>query len=202
MDTLRGRSRMQGRPQARAPGVDEIREAGSELVGVLAHERAPAGQVDVVAHDHERAGAEAWVETAGGVGQDDDPGAQRLEQEDGLDDQTRVVALVHVEATLEHHHRPPRQVAEEKPADVARGGRRRPAGQVRERDRDRVLEVVGKAAESGAEDDPDLRDERRPGADRADQRGDAGGLLDRRDGARRVQVGRRVGHGASCAHRT
>ena len=38
-------------------------------------------------------------------------------------------------------------------------GRRRPAGQVRERDRDRVLEVVGQTAEPGAEDDPDLGDE-------------------------------------------
>ena len=166
------------RPQARAPGVDEVREARPELVGVRADERAPAGQVDVVAHDHERAGPEARVEAAGGIGQDDDPRAERLEQQDRLDDESRVVALVQVEAALEHDDRSPAELAQEQPADVARGRRRRPAGQVRERDRDRVDEVVGEVAETRPEHDADLGHERGPRADGGRQRGDAGRLLD------------------------
>ena len=43
--------------QARAPGVGQVREARPELVGVRADQRVPAGQVDVVAHDHQRARA-------------------------------------------------------------------------------------------------------------------------------------------------
>ena len=61
-------------------------------------------------------------------------------------------------------------------------GRRRPAGQVGERDGDGVLEIVGEAAEPGPEDDPDLGHEVGPLADRGLERGEAGGLLGRRDG--------------------
>ena len=101
------------------------------------------------------------------------------EQQHGLDDEARVVALVQVEAALEHDDRPPAERAEQQPADVARRGRGRPAGQVGERDRDGVLEVVGEAAEPGAEDDPDLGHEVGPGADGRLERVEARRLVER-----------------------
>ena len=143
-------------PQPRAPGVGHVVEARPELVRVAADERRPPGQVDVVGHDHQRARAERRIEPAGRVGQDDDPRAEGMEQQDRLDDEARVVALVQVEAALEHDHGPPAEAAQQQPADVARRGRRRPARQVAERDGDRILEVVGQAAQTGAQDDADL----------------------------------------------
>ena len=76
--------------------------------------------------DHQRARAEGRVEAAGRVGQDDDPRAEPPEQQDRLDDEARVVALVQVEAALEHDDRP---AAEPARAAAARRGpaRSRPA---------------------------------------------------------------------------
>ena len=216
VDALGGGGGVEGVAQARAPGVGQVGEARPELVGVRADQRAATGQVDVVAHDHQRARPEARVEAAGRVGQHDDPRAELLEQQDGLDDQARVVALVEVEAALEHHDRPPAEPPEQQPAGVSRRGRRRPAGQLRERDRDRVVELVGQPAEPGAEDDPDLRDERRPRADRGRParraapaaRWAGSGASGRRQGGRWViaglrsaSYGRRPGPGASPARR-
>ena len=62
----------------------------------------------------------------------------RAEQEDRLDDQTRVVALVDVEPSLEHDDGYPGEIPQQEPTDVTRCGRRRPAGEVLERDGDRV----------------------------------------------------------------
>ena len=56
-----------------------------------------------------------------------------------------------------------------------------PPGQVGELDGRRVLEIVGEAAEAGAEDDADARDEVRAGPDGGDERGQPGGLLGRGD---------------------
>ena len=179
--------------QARVPGVGQVREARTELVGVRADERAAPGQVDVIAHDHQRPRPERRVEAAGGVGQDHDPRAELPEQQDRLDDEPGVVALVQVEAALEHDHRPPGEPAEEQPSGVPRRGRRRPAGQLRERDRDGILEVVGQPAEPGAEHDPDLGHEVGAGAHRGHQGGQTRRLVDGRDRARRVDRGR-AGH--------
>ena len=85
-----------------------------------------------------------------------DPRAEAAHEQDRLDDEPGVVALVHVEPALEHDDRHAVELAEEQPADVTRRGRGRPARQVRERDGDGVLEVVGEAAEPRAEHDPDL----------------------------------------------
>ena len=75
----------------------------------------------MVAHDHERARPEARIEPARCVREDHDPGTEPLEQQHGLDDQPGVVALVQVEAALEHDH----DAAAETPD--AGGGRRGPA---------------------------------------------------------------------------
>ena len=177
--------------QARAPRVGEIREARTELVGVRPDERAPAGQVDVVAHDHERPGPERRVEAAGRVGQHDQPRAELLEQQDGLDDEARVVALVQVEAALEHDHRPAAEPAEQQSTGMPGSGRGRPAGQLRERDGDRILEIGCELTESRPEHDPDLRDEGRPGADRRHEGRQPGRLRGRWDRPRRIERRRR-----------
>ena len=62
---------------------------------------------------------------------------------------------------------------------MARRGRSRPAGQLGEGDRDRIVEVVGEPAEPGAEDDPDLGHEIGPGTDGGHQGVEPGGLLGR-----------------------
>ena len=49
---------VQALAQPRIPGVGQVGEARAELVGVRADQRAAAGQVDVIAHDHQRARSE------------------------------------------------------------------------------------------------------------------------------------------------
>jgi hypothetical protein len=191
---------VEGGPQPRAPRVGHVVEARTELVGVAPEEGRPAGQVDVIGHDHQRARAERGIQPAGRVGQDDDPRAEGVEEQDRLDDEPRVVALVQMEPALEHDHGPPAERAEEQPADVPGCGRRRPAGQIAERDGHRIVEVVGQAAQAGAQDDADLGDEIGVLADRADEGAQARRLVDRRDGTGRVERAtdvrgkRQVGH--------
>jgi hypothetical protein len=77
--------------------------------------------------------------------------------------------------------RPPRRPSRSRPTwpgAVAAG----PAGQVGERDRHRILEVIGKAAKTRTQDDPDLGHEIRPGADRGLERVEARGWSIGRDG--------------------
>ena len=155
----------------------------------------------MVAHDHQRARPERRVEAAGGVGQHDDPRAEPPEQQDRLDDEPRVVALVQVEAALEHDDRAAREPAEEQPSGVPGRGRGGPAGQVGERDRDGILEVVREAAEPRAEHDPDLGHEVGPGTHRGHERGEPRGLVDGRDRARRVDRASSRDIGASTTHR-
>ena len=147
------------------------------------------GEVDVVADDHQRAGAVGRVRAAGGVGQDHELRAELPEQQHRLDHEAGVVALVQVEAALEHGDGDAGEAPQQQPARVP--GRRgdRPAGQLLEGDRDRVLEVVGEAAETGAQHHADPRHEVRPGADGGDERGEAGRLLGRGDRAGAVDVG-------------
>ena len=165
-------------------------------------ERRPAGQVEVVGDDHQRPGAVGRVHAAGRVGQDHDRRAEPAEQQHRLDDQAGVVALVEVEPALEHDDRDATEPTEEQAADVAGRRRGRPAGQVRERDRDGVLEVVGQAAEPRAEHDADPRDEIGPGTDGGLERGQAGGLLGRRDGRARSTAGATGIGGAHGAEHT
>ena len=193
LDVLGDRGRVQTPPEARAPGIGQVREARAELVGVGPDQRAAPGQVDVVGHHHERAGAERGIQTAGRVREHDDPGAQGVEQQHGLDDEPRVVAFVQVEAALEHDHGPATQTAEQQPPDMARRGRSRPTGQLREGDGHGVGQVVSEAAEPGAQHDPDLGHEWRALAHGRQERGDAGGLLGGRDRTRGIHGHGRVG---------
>ena len=121
-----------------------------------------------------------------------------LEQQHGLDDQPGVVALVQVEAALEHDHDAAAETPEEEASGVARRRRGRPAGELRERDGDRVLDPVGEVAQARAQDDPDLGHEVRPAPDGRGQRGQERRLLDRRD---RAAMGRPDGSGQGCRSR-
>ena len=69
--------------------------------------------------------------------------------------------------------RPPRRPSSSRPTWPGAVAAGQP-GQVGERDRDGVLEVVGQAAEPGAQDDPDVGHEVGAGADGRDQRVAAG----------------------------
>ena len=102
----------------------------------------------MVGDDHQRPGPEVGVHAAGGIREDDDLRAEPPHQEDGLDNEAGVVALVQVKAPLEHHHRRSGQVTEQEPAGVTGGRRRRPAWQLLERDRDGVCQFVGEAAQA------------------------------------------------------
>ena len=54
--------------EARRPDVGQVGEAWAELVRVRPQQRRPAGEVEVVADDHQRARAVGRVHAAGGVG--------------------------------------------------------------------------------------------------------------------------------------
>ena len=112
LDALGLAGGVEGRPEPRAPGVGQVLEPRPDLVGVRAEERRPAGQVQVVARSTisvpgPKAGSTppaAFVRTT-------IPRAEPAEQQDRLDDQPRVVALVEVEPALEHHDRRARRAA-------------------------------------------------------------------------------------------
>ena len=167
--------------ERRRVGIGQVLEAGADRVRVRAEQRRAPGHVDVIADDHERARPEARVEAAGGVGQHDRPGAEAAHEQDRLDDESRVVALVHVQPALEHDDGHAVETTEEQAADVAGGRGGRPAGQVREGDRDRIGDVVGQAAEARAQHDPDPRDEVAPGPDGGLEGVESGGLIGGRD---------------------
>ena len=147
----------------------------------------------MVGDDHQGPRPVRGIDAAGGVGEHDDVRPELAEQEDGLDDEPGVVALVDMEPALEHRDRRAPEPAEQEPADVTGRRRRRPAGQVGERDRDRVREVVGQPAEPRSQDDPDLRDQVRPGPDGRLEGVDPGGLVGRRDRAGAIDRAGAVG---------
>ena len=131
----------------------------------------------MVRDDHQGARPELGVHPARGVGEHHDPDAQLVEQEHGLHDEPRMVALVDVEAALEHHDGNTGEATQQEPAGVPGGRGCRPARELVEGDGDGVIEIVGEAPEPGAQDDPDIRDEPRPRAHRRDERGQPRGLL-------------------------
>ena len=97
------------------------------------------------------------------------------------------MAFVEVQATLEADDRHARRSSpSEQPAGMARRRGRRPAGQLGERDGHRRFEPLGQAAEPGAQDDAEARDQ--VGA-RTD------GRLERVQAGRQVAGVEGVGHG-------
>ena len=177
-------------PQARAPGIGQVGEARRRASSAFGpDQRVLAGQVDVVAHDHQRAGPERRVEPAGRVGQHDDARARaRWNSRTGWT--TRPGWLPSYRWNRPWSMTtgsPPSVPSSSRPAWPGRG-RRRPAGQVRERDRDGVLEVVGQPAEPRPEDDPDLGHERRCARGPPPRARRRGRLLGGRDRSGRVEA--------------
>ena len=144
----------------------------------------------MVRDHHQRPGAVGGIDSAGGVRQDDDPRSEPAEQEHRLDDEPGMVALVEVEPPLEHDGRGSGETPEQEPADVAGRGRGRPARELGEGDRDRILQLVGESAEAGSEDDPGDRNEIGSGADCGLERVETGRLVRRRDRRRGGRHGR------------
>ena len=163
--------------QAGAPGVGQVREARPELVGVRADERAPAGQVDVVAHDHQRARPEARVEPARRRWS-----GRRSGHRAALNSSTGWMTSP---GSLPSYRwkrpwsmtttRPPSRPSEQA-AGVARRRRGRPAGELRERDRDRVLDARrrGRRAPSRGRSRPRARGPSCAGRPRPARPGSAG----------------------------
>ncbi len=98
----------------------------------------------------------------------------------------RGMALVEMQATLEADDRHAPDLAQQQPAGMARRRGRRPAREVGERDDHRRFEPPGQAAEPGAQDDAEARDQ--VGA-RTD------GRLERVQAGRQVAGVEGVGHG-------
>ena len=156
----------------------------------------------MVGDHHQRARAVVRVHAAGGVGEHDDPRAQLPEQQDRLDHEPRVVALVQVEPALEHHDLDAGEAPEQEPADMARRGRLGPARHLVERDRHRVLDGVREPAEPRSQHDADARRDRRPALHGLDEGLQARGLLEGLDRARRVgTAGEEVAHRPRIAAR-
>jgi hypothetical protein len=134
----------------------------------------------VVADHHERPRPVRWIDAARRVRQGDDPGTKPTEEQDGLDYEAWIVALVDVEAALQHDDRAAGQPSKQQSSDVPGRRRRWPAGQVGKGDRNRILDIVRNAAKTGSQDDPDVRDDVGSGADGGFERSESGRLLDRR----------------------
>jgi hypothetical protein len=98
-----------------------------------------------------------------------------------------------VEPALEHHDRSRREPTEQQPADVTRRRSGGPAGQVAERDGDRLVKIVRESAETGAENDPDLGDEGSPGSNGGLESSEASGLIGRPDRPRWIEGDCRIG---------
>ena len=124
-----GDARRRGRrhgPQARAVEVGEVREAGGEARrGIAPGHRAHAGQVEVVADEHGRAGAVRRHQRPGGVREEHGPAAGEHGRPHAVDDRGHGVVLVEVRAAREHEHGDPADVHRVRHPGVAlhrRGG--------------------------------------------------------------------------------
>ena len=88
-----------GRPAA-IVGSRHIGEPRAEPIVVHADERIAIQQVDVVVDDHHVAGGKAWVQPAGGVGDDQQLDAERLHDADRKRGPLGRVAFVAVKPAL------------------------------------------------------------------------------------------------------
>ena len=93
-----------------------------------------------------------------------------------------------VEPTLQDRHRHPGEGPEQEPAGVTRSRRGGPAGELTEWEGDRVLELVGEAAEPRSQDDAGARDQVGPGANGGDERRQPGRLVGGRDRSGAIDV--------------
>ena len=113
-------------------GVDRghVREALAPVGVVRADERSDAGQVDVVAQDHEVAGAQRGVDAAGGVGEEQRLAAHAPEHLDRQHHRLPARALVPVAAAAPGGDEPAAAAVEHELAGVALHGGSAEAGDV------------------------------------------------------------------------
>ena len=178
------------RPGPRRAGVTGGRGAQTSVMSgkrgpsssaLAPEQRRPAGEVEVVADDHQRARPVGRVHAARRVGQDHERRAEAAEQQHRLDDEPGSLPS--------YRWKRPWSAATGTPAIVPRSSRPTCPGAVAAGQPgsspngigDRVRDLVGQAAQPRAEHEADARDEVGPGADGVDERGQPLGLGGRGD---------------------
>ena len=142
------------------PAVVRGRHIGkprAEPVVVHADERIAIQQVDVVVDDHDVAGGEVRIQSAGGVGDDQQLDAERLHHADRKRGPLGRVAFVAMEAALHGDDRHAAEPAAQQPAAMADGGRSQEMRHVAVVDRRFDLDRVADRAQAGTENDARTR---------------------------------------------
>ena len=128
---------VEARAQLPIPDFGHVRKAGPQDIVIGTHQRVAAGEVDVVAHDHQGAGSEGRVDAARGIGEQQDGRTESAHQQRGFHHQTLGQAFVHVQAATETGDRQTAQDAKDEASAMAGNRWRRPAGHLLEGDLDR-----------------------------------------------------------------
>ena len=134
-----------------------VGEARAERIFVDADQRIAVHQVDVIFHDHHVAAAVVRIQSAAGVGDDQQIDAQGFHHAHRQRDLPGGIAFVEMKAALHGNHGQTGQRAAHQLAFVADGGR---DGKVRDffvRNVDGRLDRRGQIAQTGAEDDAGAR---------------------------------------------
>jgi len=84
-------------------GLAHVRKLRPELRPPLPNQRVGALQIDMVRHNHNRSRFDRWIEGPSGVGRDHDLGPEETGQSYRRYDLFGSIALIEVEATVEHH---------------------------------------------------------------------------------------------------
>ena len=120
-----------------------------------------AGEVDMVVDGDQLPYGERGPDASGGVGDDERGTAKEAEDARGEDDVGDGVALVGVDAALHDGDRDAADAAQDELAGVADDGGLREVRDLGIGDGDGVVDLVGKLAEAGAEDNAECRGETR-----------------------------------------
>ena len=107
----------------------------------------------MIRDEDELPGPEVHVDPAGGVRHHEGADAERAEHPDAEDDAIRADALVQVRPAAHDGHVDATERAEHEHSRMPNGGGHRPARDLRVRDLDAVVELVGESAETAPEDD-------------------------------------------------
>ncbi len=155
--TGRGGYAVGQRPQLGVIGGGHVGEARPDSLIVRPAQRVGAGhagEVQVIADDHQIAGCVSRVQPTGGIGDDERAQPQRHHDANRQGNAIHRIAFVEMGAPLQDEHCATLQLADDQPADVAGHGRYRPIGDVVRRDNIGVLDLIGQRIEAGAEDQP------------------------------------------------
>ena len=137
--------------------LDQVGESGAEPLVVGADQRVQPHQVDVVLDDDQVALAAERVQSARGVGDDQELAAELLHHPDRERDLPGRIALVQVKPPLHRHDRVAGQLAADQLPLVALDGRLGEKGDFGVGDRRLGLDLAGQCTQAGAQDQPDSR---------------------------------------------